>query len=70
MERLKTKNALQQVEVDTTPSSPIRSVSIEISSDVTPSGDYVAMMHTEHVELFAAKGTNLYPRKWVNKSES
>jgi len=28
------------------------------------------MMDTEHVKLFAAKGTKLNPRKWVKKRES
>jgi len=27
-------------------------------------------MDTEHVKLFAAKGTKLNPRKWVKKRES
>ena len=51
------------MEVDATPPPPIDSVSVEISSDITPSGDHVAMINTEHVELIATKGTKLNPEK-------
>jgi len=51
------------VEVDATLPSPIGSVSVEISSGVTLSGDHVAVMDTEHVELVVAKGTKLDPQK-------
>ena len=58
------------MEVDATPPPPIDSVSVEISSDVTLGGDQVAIIDTEQVELVAAKGTKLNPRKWVKKHES
>ena len=45
--RLNTKEVLQQVEVDATPPTPVDSLSVGISPDVTPSGDHVAMMNTE-----------------------
>jgi len=44
---------------------------------VTPGGDHVASFDTEqvedideNVELFAAIGTKVKPRKWVKKHES
>jgi len=58
------------VEIDTTPPSPVGSVSVEISSDVTPGVDHVTVMDTEQVELVTAKGTKLNPQKWVKKCES
>ena len=39
VERTKTKNVLQQVEVDATPQSPVGSVSVSTSPDVIPGGD-------------------------------
>ena len=41
VERTKTKEVSQRVEVDATPSSPVGSALDEISPDVTPSGDHV-----------------------------
>ena len=76
MERTKTKIVLQQVEVDATPQSPVGSVSVKTSPDVTPGGDHVVRVDTEHVEdidenveLFAAIRTKIKPRKWVKKHE-
>ena len=46
------------MDIDATPSL-ICLVSVEISPDVTPSGDHVAVMDTKYVELAAAKGTKL-----------
>ena len=47
------------------------------SPDVTPDGDHVARVDAEqvedideNVELFAAIGAKLKPRKWVKKHES
>ena len=69
---MKTKNVSQCVEVDTTPSPPVGSVSVKISPDVTPGGDHVAALNVEQVEyidedveLFAAIGTKMNSRKWV-----
>ena len=44
------------MEIGATPPSPVGSVSVEISSDVTPSGeDHVVMMDSELVELVTVK---------------
>jgi len=53
----KTKNVSQRVEVDATPPSPVGSVSIGISPDVTPGGDHVAILDAEHVDFIVAKRT-------------
>ena len=68
VERTKTKDVSQRVEVDATPLSLVGSVSVETSPDVTPSGDHVASFDAEqvedideNVELFAAIGTKINP---------
>jgi len=65
METTKTKLVLsQRVESDATPYCPVGSVSFGISSVVTPGGDQVANMNTEHVKkvnLVVAKGTKRNP---------
>ena len=65
------------MEVDATPSSPIGSVSVKTSPNVTPSEDHVVRINIEqvedideNVELFAAIGTKVKPRTWVKKHES
>ena len=72
VERLKTKDVSQRVEVDATPPPPVGSVSVRTSSDVIPSGDHIARFHAEqvedideNVELFVAIGTKINPRNWV-----
>ena len=77
VERTKTKEVLQRVEVDATPPSPVGSVSVKTSPDVTPGGDHVVKVDTkqveyidENVKLFAAIGTKVKPQKWVKKHES
>jgi len=74
---LKTKDVSQRVEVDATPPSPVGSVLVRTSLDVTAGGDHVASFDTKHVEdidknieLFAAIGTKIKLRKWVKKHES
>ena len=60
----------QQEEVDATPYCPVDSVSSGIPSVVTPGGDRVADMDTEHVEKDgsdAVRGTKGNPRRWVIK---
>ena len=64
------------MEVDAIPPPPVGSVSIRTSPDVTPGGDHVASFDTEQVEdidenieLFAAIGTKVKPRKWMMKHE-
>jgi len=55
---------LQRVESDATPHCPVGSVSSMISSVVTPGGDRVADMNTEHIEKVgsvAARGTKGNP---------
>jgi len=47
VERMKTKDVPQRVEVDATPPSSVGSVSVEISLDVTMGGDYVAVLDAE-----------------------
>jgi len=64
------KDVSQRVKVDVTPPSPVGSISVGISPNVTSGGDHVVMMDTEHVELFAAKETKLNSQKWVKKYES
>ena len=65
------------MEVDATPPSPVSSVSVRTSPDVTPGGDHIASFDVEqvkdideNVELFSAIGTKVKPRKWVKKHES
>ena len=41
MERTKTKDISQRVEVDATPPTPVGSVLVRTSPDVTPGEDYV-----------------------------
>ena len=72
VERTETKEVSQQVEVVATPPSPVGSVSVKTSLDVTPSGDHVTRVNAEqvedineNVELFAAIGTKIKSRKWV-----
>jgi len=71
VETIKTKLVLSQlVESDATPCCPVSSLSSVISSIVTPGGDRVAVMNTEHVEKVdsvAVRGTKGNPRKWVVK---
>jgi len=55
VERLKTKKVSQRVEVDATSPTPVDSVSVRISPDMTPGGDHVAVMNTKQVELVVAK---------------
>ena len=60
---MKTKDVLQRVEVNATPPSPVGSVSVGISLNVTSGGDHVAILNAEQVEkdveLFAAIGTKV-----------
>ena len=56
------------MEDDATPPSPVGSVSVRTSSDVTPGEDHVASFDAEQVEdndenvkLFAAIRTNIKP---------
>jgi len=72
VERLKTKDVSQRVEVDATPPPPVGSISVRTSSDVTPGGDHIASFDAEqvenideNVELFVTVGTKKNPRKWV-----
>ena len=74
VERTKTKEVSQRVEVDATPPSPVSSVSVKTSPDVTSGGDHVVRVDAEqvedideNVELFAAIGTKVKPRSWVKK---
>ena len=46
VERTKTIDVTQRVEVDATPSSLLDSVSVRTSPDVTPGGDHVASFDT------------------------
>ena len=57
--------------------SPVGSVSMKTSPDVTPGENHVARVDTkqvddidENIKLFAAIGTKIKPRKWVKKYES
>ena len=47
MERTKTEDVLQQVEVDSTPLPPVSLVSVRTSPDVIPDGDHVASFDAE-----------------------
>jgi len=44
VERTKTKDVSQRVEVDATPPPPVGSVSVRTSSDVTSSGDHMPVL--------------------------
>ena len=77
VERTKTKEVSQWVEVDATPPSPVGSVSVKISPEVTPGEDHIVRVDTEqvkdideNVELFVAIGTKVKSRTWVKKHES
>ena len=77
MERTKTKDVLQWVEVDTTLSLPVGSVSVRTSPDVTPGRDHIASFNAEQVEdvdenvkFFAAIGTKINSRKLVSVTSS
>ena len=66
VERMKTKDISQRVEVNATPSSPVGSVLVRISLNVTLNGDRVAGLNVgqvegKDVELFAAKETKMNP---------
>jgi len=59
------------------PLTPVSSASVRTSPNVTPGGDQVASFDVEqvedideNVELFAAIGTKIKPRKWMKKHES
>ena len=67
MERTKTNEVSQRVEVDAIPPSPVGSVSVDISPDVTPGEDCIAVLDAEQVELILAEGTEKSPQKWVIK---
>ena len=47
---MKNKNVSQLMEVDATPPSPVGSVLVRTSLDVTPGGDHVASIDVEQVE--------------------
>jgi len=50
VETMKTKLLIsQRVESDATPHCPVGSISFGISPVVTPGGDHVALLDTEHV---------------------
>jgi len=77
VERMKTREVSQRVKVDAAPPSPVDSVSVRTSLDVTPGGDHVASFDAEqvedideNVELYAAIRTKIKPQKWVKKHES
>jgi len=68
VERLKTKDVSQRVEVDATPPPLVVSVSVRISSDVTPGEDHIGSFDVEqfkdideNIELFAAIRTKIKP---------
>ena len=70
VERTKTKEVSQRVEVDATPPSPVGLVTVRTSPEVTPGGDHVASFDTEqgedineNVKLFAAIGIKIKPQK-------
>jgi len=57
VERKKIKDVSQRVEFDATPPSPVGSVSVGISSNVTLSEDHIAILDVEKIDLIAAKTT-------------
>ena len=77
VKRLRTKDVSQRMEVDATPPPLVGSISVRTLQDVTPDGDHVASFDSkqvedidENIELFAAIGTKINPRRWVEKYES
>ena len=50
VERLKTKDVSQRVEINVTPPSPVGSVSVKTSPDATLGGDHIASLDVEQVE--------------------
>ena len=77
VKRMKTKDVLQQVEVDATALPLVGSVSVRTLLDVTPGGDHIASFDAEliedineNVKLFAAIGTKINLQKWMKKHES
>ena len=67
VERMKTQNISQRVKVNATPPSPVGSVSVGISPDMTPGRDHVTDLDVEQVEgnvdLVVVKGTKKNPHK-------
>jgi len=67
VERLKTKNVSQRVEVDATPPLSVGSESVRISPDVILSGDQVASLDAEQIEakvdLVTAEGIKKNPQR-------
>ena len=55
VERMKTKEVSQGVEVDATPPSTVGSVSVRISQNMTPSRDRADVLDVEQVDLIKAK---------------
>ena len=47
VERLKTKDVSQRVEVDATLLPPVSSISVKTLTDVTPGGDHIASFDAE-----------------------
>ena len=47
MERTKTNDISQRVEVDATPPTPVGSVLVRTSPDVTPDGDHIASLDAQ-----------------------
>ena len=64
---MKTKDISQWVEVDTTPPSPVGSMSVGISPDVTLGGDHTTGLNAKQVEekfdLLAAIGIKMNTQK-------
>ena len=50
VERLKTKDISQRVEIDATPPPPFGSVSVRTSPEVTSGGDHVASFDAAQIE--------------------
>ena len=53
VERMKTKDVSQLIEVNSTPSSSIGSLSVGISLDATPNKEHIAVLNVEHFDLIA-----------------
>ena len=51
------------MKIDATLPSPVGSVSVGISLDVTPGGDLVSILDAEQVDLIVVKRTKLNSRK-------
>ena len=55
VDRIKIKDVSQRMDVDAIPPSPVGSVLVGISPNVTAGGDHVAVLNAEQIDLLQRK---------------